>query len=73
MPAKPYGKEQYVNEADELIRRITALIPDHPEILDLTSPWDLFRVEGFDCADIGPTLFQASFALEQAKKAWDER
>ena len=61
-------KEQYSNTADELVRRIEALIPKHPEILSMTSAWGLFKVPGFDCSDLGPSLFQASWALAQAQK-----
>ena len=57
----------YEATADELVRRIRTLIPEHPEILELESPWDLFKVEGFNCADIGPSAFQASWALARAK------
>lgn len=56
--------------ADELVKRITDLIPTHPEILSLDDAWGLFKVEGFDCKDLGPTLFQAQWALAKAKKDW---
>ena len=57
----------YSATADELVERIRALIPEHPEIMGMDDPWDLFKVEGFDCKDIGPSFFQASWALNRAK------
>jgi len=32
--------------------------------------WGLFKVEGFNCEDLGATLFQAQWALAKAKKDW---
>ena len=58
--------EEYSNTANELVRRIQALIPEHPEILELDSPWDLFKIKGFTCNDLNPSLFQAQWALEKA-------
>jgi hypothetical protein len=58
----------YAATADVLVERITALIPEHPEILTMNSAWDLFKVEGFNCNDIGPSLFQASWALKKAQQ-----
>lgn len=55
---------QYELTADELTRRIVAL---GPQVLDLESPWKLFKVEGFHCDDIGPTLAQAQWALAKAQ------
>jgi len=63
----------YAETADSLTLRIVALIPSHPEILELTSPWGLFKVEGFECADLQPTMFQADVALSKAKQQWAEQ
>lgn len=57
----------YESTADELVRRIAALIPTHPEILQFDSPWPLFKVPGFKCDDIGPSLAQVSWALRKAQ------
>jgi hypothetical protein len=57
----------YEKTAETLVDRIVALIPEHPEILDLDSPWGLFKVPGFACEDLGPSMAQASFALGKAK------
>ena len=60
----------YEATANELRDRILALIPTHPEILDMTSAFDLFRVEGFKCNDLQPSMGQAMFAMESAKRAF---
>ena len=60
----------YRRTAEELGERILALIPDHPEILTLGSHWDLFKVPGFRCDDLGPSLAQASAALAWARDRW---
>lgn len=61
------NSNQYASTADRLVDRIVALIPSHPEILALESPWGLFKVDGFKCDDIGPSLAQAAWALSKAK------
>ena len=58
----------YKQVATTLVDRIVALIPSHPEILTLESPWGLFKIAGFQCDDLQPTLMQASYALADAKK-----
>jgi hypothetical protein len=60
-------KEQYSSTADELVNRITALLPLHPEILEMESAFDLFKLPGFKCDGLQPSLFQASWALNKAK------
>ena len=64
--------DQYSSTANELVSRIVALIPDHPEILTMESAWRLFD-SGLECSDVGPTLYQASWALARAKQEWSER
>ena len=56
----------YDGTANELAKRITKLIPDHPEILKLETPWGLFKVPGFKCDDLAPSMFQAGWALRKA-------
>jgi hypothetical protein len=63
--------EAYEGIANELVKRITALIPEHPEILKLNDPWKLFKVPGFNCKDLGPSLFQAGWALARAIQLWE--
>lgn len=53
----------YEQTADELMRRIVAL---GPKILEIDDPWALFKA-GLQCSDIGPSLYQAGWALQQAK------
>ena len=61
-------KNVYTATADTLTDRIRALIPSHPEIMEMESAWDLFKVDGFDCKDLNPSAFQAGFALGKAKE-----
>jgi len=62
----------YAKTADELTARILALIPTAPEILTMESVWDLFKVEGFNCSDLGPSMAQAQWALSNAKRIHSE-
>lgn len=54
----------YEDTADVLTQRIVAIGPD---ILNIDDPWQLFKVSGFDCSDLNPSLAQASFALAKAQ------
>ncbi len=65
--------EAYTDTANALKDKILAIIPDHPEILDMDEPGGLFKIEGFDCNDLAPSLFQAQWALGRAKMEWKER
>lgn len=59
---------------EEIVRRITALIPTHPGILDVNDPFDLFDVPGFDVSDLrpSPSLLQAVASLAEAKRRYRE-
>lgn len=59
--------EQYTAVAGELKRRILALIPAHPGILEMGNAWQLFKVAGFHCEDLAPSMAQAHAALSEAK------
>ena len=61
-------EQAYTATAEELTKRILALIPKHPEIMTLESPFDLFKIEGFKCDDLGPSLAQAGWALGKARQ-----
>lgn len=61
----------YESTANELRNRITALIPEHPEILAMESAWDLFEVDGFKCDDLSPSMAQAGWALANAKQMYE--
>jgi hypothetical protein len=63
----------YEATADALVARILATFEAHPEAAELSSAWDLFKVPGFECGDIGPSAAQASWALGCAKAIWSER
>jgi hypothetical protein len=58
----------YESTASDLVTRIRETAKVHPEILKLDSPWDMFKVPGFKCDDLQPSLFQASWALARAKE-----
>lgn len=64
------GAVHYGGTANLLRDRIAALIPAHPEILQMVEPWGLFKVEGFHCDDIAPSLAQASWALAAAQSMY---
>lgn len=59
--------DYYQSTADELVKRIVALIPTHPEILKMSDPFALLSIDGFECDDLQPSLFQAQWALAKAK------
>lgn len=61
-------EQAYTAPAEKLTKRILALIPSHPEIMTLESPFDLFKIDGFKCDDLDPSLAQASWALGKARK-----
>ena len=63
--------EPYAWAADQLTARIVAL---GPLILTLTSPWQLFKIPGFQCCtDLEPTFAQATWALAKAQAILRER
>jgi hypothetical protein len=62
----------YASLAEELSARIYALIPEQPAILELNDVWRLFKIPGFHCDDLGPSMYQASWALNAAKVKWFE-
>lgn len=49
----------YGEAIDELVKRILDFIPKYPEILVMDDPWQLFKIPGFTCDDLGPSLAQA--------------
>lgn len=69
----PSAKAAYEATGNVLVDRILALLPEHPEILTMPSPFGLFDVPGFRCDDLKPTLAQASAALHQARAIWHLR
>jgi hypothetical protein len=67
------SNRRYEDNGRELAGRILALIPGHPEILSMDEPWGLFRLPGFRCDDLDPTLAMAGEALSIAKTKFHER
>ncbi len=64
--------QQYESTAHQLRDRIIALIPSRPEILELNDTWGLFKVDGFNCDDLGPSFAQAMWALSAAKHEYQQ-
>lgn len=60
----------YASTAETLCDRIFVLIPENPQILYLDGPWAMFKIPGFDCDDLNPSLAQACGALGKAKLRW---
>ena len=65
-------ESDYERTGNELVDRILALIPEHPEILELDSPWALFKC-GLKCNDLRPSLAQAGAALGKAKSVFQNK
>lgn len=65
---KEVAAASYASTAEALVQRIAALVPEHPEILTLEDPWGLFKVPGFDCKDLCPSMAQASWALAKVQR-----
>lgn len=62
----------YSSTANELSDRIFKLIPENPQILEMEDCWDLFNIKGFNCKDLRPSMFQASYALSNAKRKYKD-
>jgi hypothetical protein len=60
----------YETTANELSNRILALIPEHPEILEIEDAFYLFYIEEFQCNDLQPSMAQAQWALRNAKNRY---
>jgi len=60
----------YETTANTLKDRISALIPRHPEILELKDACSLLRIDGFNCDDLAPSSSQANWALGRAQHEW---
>jgi hypothetical protein len=60
-------KKQYEGIANELKDRILELIPKRPEIMNIDDPFALLKIDGFNCDDLNPSLFQVGWALQSAK------
>ena len=61
----------YASLCNELASRIASLGKSNPEIkqkiLAMDDAWDLFRIPGFQCGDLGPSMAQAYGALRAAQ------
>jgi len=63
----------YTDTAEKLARHILSLIPRNPGIMKTTNPWDLFKIKGFKVGKLGPSAFQASWALNEAKRLYNNQ
>lgn len=63
----------YVEDAEQAVKRIMALIPAHPEIMKIESPWMLFQIQGFNVSDLGLSAAQAAWALKEAQVRYGAR
>lgn len=61
----------YYATADKLVQRILSLPHDKAEACN--DAWNLFKIEGFKCDDLQPSLSQADWALSKAKHIIKER
>ena len=60
----------YESVAHELRDRILKLIPSNQKILLIDDCWDLFKIDGFSCKGLNPTVAQAAWALKAAKEQY---
>ena len=68
------GMELYYEQStQELKRRILVLIPTNPHIMEMADPFQLFRIPGFNCDDLSPSLAMSSMALSLAKEEYGGR
>ena len=65
--------EAYEATGNALRDRILALIPGHPEILEMDDCFKLFKVEGFKCDDLQPSMAQAGWAIRAAQRMYREQ
>lgn len=63
--------DYYESTANKLRDMILKLIPDNKEILEMSDPFDLFKIKGFKAGE-DLTLYQAMWALSNAKKNYYE-
>jgi len=59
----------YPEVVEQLVSRITALVPEHSEILKMKDPFGLFKISGFKCDDLQPSLAQGQKALRAVQEA----
>lgn len=62
----------YEAQAQAFAVLIEEAIDQHPEILEMSDPFKLFKVNGLDCSGID-TFAQASAALSLAQQRYQEK
>ena len=60
-------QQNYEESGNEAVQRILVAAKINPGILDVTDPWKLFGL-GVDFSGLDLTLFQATWALAEAKR-----
>ena len=60
----------YEAVGNEIVRRIEALLPDHPELLTFTTAWELVDI-GLEVDDLRPSGFQINAAFNAVKAAFN--
>ncbi len=65
--------QAYEAIANTLEDRIYQLIPEHPEIMEMQSAWDLLTIKEFNCKDLGPSAAQAGWAFAHARRRYRAR
>lgn len=56
----------YHADTNELTKRVLELIPTHPEILAMTSPFEMLDIAEFEYKDLEPSTMQLSHAIRSA-------
>jgi len=59
------------NVITTLSKRIFEKISTNPKIMEMTSPWELFDIEGLKIDDLNPSLAQARHALIRAQECYE--
>ena len=70
-PMGPAADQAYAATADELTKRVVALLREQPILAWGNDPWALLKA-GLKVDDIQPSLFQAQWAFAKAKEILKE-
>jgi len=67
--SKPSNMTEHYYQAtiEILYERIVKLLPQHPEILEMQSPFELFKIKEFNTLGLDTTLAQAVAVLSKIK------
>ena len=62
----------YHADINELTKRVLMLIPTHPEILAMTSPFEMLDIAEFEYKDLEPSTIQLSHAIGKAISIYND-